>query len=152
MLSQTYLREIFSYCPATGTLTWLVDRGPISIGDVAGYKRDRYYTIGIDGRSYYAHVVVWIYVNGSYDPSEEIDHINGDGFDNRIGNLRLVSRRLNQNNRKSHRAGRLPGTSYIQGRKKPWRAQIQTEGKRINLGYYSSETEAHEAYLKAVKN
>lgn len=151
MLTQEYLKEIFDYCPASGVLSWRIQRGPISAGDIAGCDGKRYRSVGIDSRSYYSHTVIWIYVNGPYNPSDEIDHINGNGFDNRIGNLRLVSRRVNQNNRKSHRAGRLPGTSYIQGRKKPWRAQIQTEGKRVNLGYYASEMEAHEAYLEAVK-
>jgi hypothetical protein len=30
-----------------------------------------------------------------------------------------------------------------------WRAQIQTKGKNIHLGYYSTEAEAVQAYQKA---
>ncbi len=34
---------------------------------------------------------------------------------------------------------------------KKWRAQIEVDKKRITLGYYSSEIEAHNAYLEAKK-
>lgn len=41
----------------------------------------------------YEHCIVWLYVNGLYDG--EIDHINNDRSDNRIENLKPVSKREN---------------------------------------------------------
>ena len=86
----------------------------------------------------------------------EIDHINGDRIDNRIENLRLVTRRENQQNQKIHRAGRLAGTYYnkIYHNDKIyhyWLSQIKIDSKQIHVGYYKTEQEAHEAYKIACK-
>jgi len=80
---------------------------------------------------------------------EIIDHKNGDRQDNRLCNLRWSTILDNAANKKQHRNGKLIGTSYDSSRKKPWRAQICINYKTINLGYYKSEIEAHQAYLKA---
>ena len=44
------------------------------------------------------HKAVWAWHNGCF-PTLQIDHINGNGFDNRIGNLREVSQSENNMNR-----------------------------------------------------
>ena len=44
------------------------------------------------------HRVVWAWHNGCF-PTMEIDHINGNGFDNHIGNLREVTQSENMRNR-----------------------------------------------------
>ncbi|MBR7043635.1 MAG: HNH endonuclease [Prevotella sp.] len=43
------------------------------------------------------HVVVWAWHNGRF-PTMQIDHINGNGFDNHIENLREVSGSENKKN------------------------------------------------------
>lgn len=53
----------------------------------------------IRGRTYLAHRVAWAMEHG-YWPPEDIDHINGDPSDNRIDNLRAVSRSVNAKNRR----------------------------------------------------
>lgn len=81
---------------------------------------------------------------------EMVDHINGDGLDNRKCNLRVATR--SQNNMNTQRNVR--GTS---GRKgvtwnracKKWQAQIKVNGKNIYLGLYHTKDEAHMAYAKA---
>ena len=38
------LSDMLNYDPETGVITWKVNRGPVHVGDVAGYhhKRDNY--------------------------------------------------------------------------------------------------------------
>ncbi|WP_372584598.1 HNH endonuclease signature motif containing protein [Cronobacter sakazakii] len=52
------------------------------------------------GAKHYAHRLCWALYYGSY-PVGSIDHINGDGFDNRISNLREVTHRGNTHNQKT---------------------------------------------------
>jgi hypothetical protein len=72
-----------------------------------------------------------------------IDHVNGNPSNNRIENLRLVTHQQNQFNRK-----RARGYSWHKQNKK-WRAAIRINGKKKHLGYFESEQDAREAYLKA---
>lgn len=46
--------------------------------------------------------------------------------------------------------GHLAGTTYDKHNKR-WRSQIQLNGKQITIGYYLTQQEAHEAYLKALE-
>ena len=54
----------------------------------------------VNGREYnfYSHHVVWAWHNGRF-PTMQIDHVNGNGFDNHIGNLREVNQSENNMNR-----------------------------------------------------
>ena len=141
------LREILSYDPDTGEFRWKVRTSRrTNIGDVAGsLSKYGYNCIMIKKKHYFAHRLALLYTTGSY-PKHEIDHINGNRVDNRINNICEVTRRENQCNRKSHRAGRLQGTSYV-NRNQRWVAQIQIDGKHKHLGYFSSEEAAHHTYL-----
>lgn len=77
-----------------------------------------------------------------------VDHRNGDSLDNRRANLRLCSYSQNTANsaiRRDNTSGRK-GVSFQSGRKKPWIAKIQVEGRERYLGHYSTAEEAGEAY------
>lgn len=79
-----------------------------------------------------------------------VDHINGNGLDNRRKNLRICTASDNQRNRKTHREGRLFGTFKIKdSRQNPWGAQIYTPQK-FYLGSFPTEKSAHEAVLVAL--
>ena len=113
---------------------------------------DGYCRVNFNGRMVSYHVIVWILSTGKDIPQGmDIDHINGNKIDNRIENLRLVTKRGNQQNRKNHRAGRLVGASYHKGYNS-WQSQIIIDKTRIWLGYYETEQEAHKAYKIACKH
>jgi hypothetical protein len=111
-----------------------------------------YCRVNFNGRMVSYHVIVWILSTGKDIPQGmDIDHINGNKIDNRIENLRLVTKRGNQQNRKTHRAGRLVGATYCKICHN-WQSKIVIDKTSIKIGYYKTEQEAHEAYTIACKH
>jgi len=107
-----------------------------------------YCQVGYKGSMIKYHAIIWVLTHGTIDDADVmIDHVNGDKLDNRIENLRLVSNRENQQNRESHRNGRLQGCRLRKRGK--WEALITINGKQIGLGYYNTGEEAHQTYCKA---
>ncbi len=113
------------------------------------YDKDKYLIVRYNKRQLMAHRVAW-YLYYKEWPKGQIDHINGVRDDNRLSNLRVVTQRQNQQNRATHRKGRLSGTTYLKKIKK-WVAQIQIDGKQKHIGCFCTELEAHEAYIKIVE-
>ena len=145
MITQEYLKTLFDY--KNGQLFWKINRGSNKTQDKKAGCVDGvgYQCIGIDGKVYRAHRLIWIWHNGNIDNNLQIDHIDRNRLNNQIDNLRLVTLSENQWNRKAK------GTSYHK-RSNTWNAKIQAFGKRHSLGYFETEHEAHEAYLYAKNN
>lgn len=79
---------------------------------------------------------------------EQIDHINGDGLDNRKSNLRIVTPRGNSQNLHIPKTSKYPGVYWSESLKK-WVAQITVKGKGIQLDSYLKEEDAYKMYFKA---
>lgn len=85
-------------------------------------------------------------------PPEElvIDHINGDGLDNRRANLRICTHAQNiANQRPQARWGAFKGVYRISHCR--WNVRICAAGKRLDLGMFSSEIAAATAYDDAAR-
>lgn len=77
-----------------------------------------------------------------------VDHINGDGLDNRRANLRSATPAQNVRNarkRSTASSSRFKGASLYR-RTGRWRAYIDVGGKEQHLGYFATEIDAARAY------
>jgi hypothetical protein len=77
-----------------------------------------------------------------------IDHIDGDGLNNRRCNMRIATHSQNMHNMRINKANTsgLKGVDLVSGK---WRARIKLNGNRIYLGQFASPEEAHAAYCAA---
>ena len=87
-------------------------------------------------------------------PSQYIDHINGNGLDNRRCNIRICNQSLNLANQRPQSRqmySKFKGVSYCRrkGDIKKWYAYIKIKGERHFLGYYKKEEDAARAYNNA---
>jgi hypothetical protein len=78
----------------------------------------------------------------------EIDHIDGDGCNNRLGNLREVDHATNQQNRNkaNSRKHNLPLGVALNSHGKKYRAYCGRNGKYLHLGNYDTVEDAESAY------
>jgi hypothetical protein len=109
--------------------------------------RNGYRHVVVLGRRYYLHRLVWLMKMGSWPPGQ-LDHINGQKRDNRLGNLRIATQAQNVHNR--IRNGSFPTGVYKAADRGRYCARIQgADGKKIYLGYYDTAEEAAAAYAGA---
>lgn len=144
--------QLLDYCAETGVIKWRRNRrGGARAGDVAGARTSSgYIQIHLNGQIYFAHRLAWLLFHGTW-PACVIDHIDGDGTNNRIANLRDVSIQVNQHNqRRAHRSNRSSGLlgAHFDSRTGRWLAKITVSNRTVNLGRYDTAQQAHEAYLQ----
>jgi len=137
MITQELIAEYFEY--RDGCLYWIKashQNKSYLVGTIAGsIHKTGYRHITWLGKIHKAHRLIFMLHHG-YLP-KEIDHINMDRADNRIENLRQVSRSENQCNRltlKNNTSG-YPGVSWHK-KTQAWLVRIMKNGKSISLGYF----------------
>lgn len=104
-----------------------------------------YACVRVGGRVLLAHRIIYAIVYGEM-PKGEIDHINKNRMDNRIENLRDVSRSENMHNYKkpeTNTSGFIGVSWYAPTQK--WCAYINVDYQRIYLGYFENFEDAVEA-------
>ena len=152
-MTPTEARELFDYDPESGDLRWKTRAARcVTVGAKAGtLKRDGYVQVTVKKKCYQAHRVAWTVVHGIW-PGSDIDHMNGDRSDNRLANLRCVTREENmQNQRRAHRSNKSSGILgvHFYARTGRWKATIYVNGKNRFLGYHATADEAATAYARA---
>lgn len=139
------------YDPETGFFVWLLPPRKKSADGFAGKQRkDGYRLISVDGDSYLAHRLAWLYVYGVW-PALMIDHRNRCRSDNRIENLREADSVLNSLNRGVSACRSTSGVLGVRKAKAKGRfaAQINVRGDWRHLGTFDSVEEAGRVYEAA---
>ena len=142
-LTYEYVRGLFDYRD-DGNLIRKVSKGNQIIGSVAGTSKENVYSdVIIDRKHYKTHRVIWLWHHG-YMPEGELDHINRVRHDNRIENLREVSRQCNMRNTGnfSHNTSGVKGIYTHPNWDNVWRASIMANGKYCFIGHHKSFDEA----------
>lgn len=135
----------------TGKLYWKVTRGKSRAGNEAGYiTTNGYMIIGLACKNYLAHRIVWEMHNGPIPEGMEIDHINHNRIDNRIENLRIVTKQCNLRNQ-SIRVNNTSGVTGVSWDKSvgKWHSQIKVASKSISLGVFVDFNDAVAARKEA---
>ena len=148
------LRTEFAYNASTGVLTRLyTGRGIAKTAPTGWLGSSGRMHVRVHGRTWLQHRLIWYIVHGEL-PSE-IDHVDGNGANNRLNNLRAVSHAENMHNmrrpQRNNTSGFL-GVSHVGNLKTPWKATIQKNRKKVHLGFFDTPVAAHAAYLEAKRN
>lgn len=164
-MTQERLKEYLDYSADTGafqakarkredfTTNSLWKRNQNEAGRTVGCSNNQgYVAIHVDGKYYTAHRLAWLWVHGEWPPYPqfEIDHINGNRGDNRICNLRKVTKSENQRNgarRVNNRSG-VTGVNWVRSKRR-WIARIWDGPHHKYLGQFENLDDARIARLKA---
>jgi hypothetical protein len=139
------LYERYSYDPLRGVLISKFLGRPLSCKNRAN---STYVAVGYgvgDSRTYYTTygrlVMAWLL---GFWPTDDVDHIDRDTSNNRAWNLRIVTRRVNTQNRGTFKGGATKDRNR-------WKARIRIDGKQMHLGMFDTKEEAVRAYLAALE-
>lgn len=98
-------------------------------------RKDGYRNVSYNKKCYYQHRIIWELHNGAIPDGMEIDHINHNKSDNRIENLRLVTKRGNALNRKHKPVGVYKDKGY-------WKVGFTVNNKWKHFGMFSDYNKA----------
>lgn len=115
------LNELYVYDETSPTcLRWAVDIYSgrwknfknVAVGDIAGgLSNSGYYQVRVSGRLTLVHRVIWEMTNGGIPNGMFVDHVDQNKLNNKIRNLRLVTKAGNNQNQKL----RVDSTSGVVG-------------------------------------
>lgn len=112
------------------------------------------------GRSIYPLTNIWkngkrtvIRMHMLIYPNLLVDHVDGNGLDNRRKNLRIATKQENNRNTRKRLDGKTSKYKGVCKHNNGFTAQISINAKRIYLGYFKNEIDAAICYNKAaIKN
>lgn len=139
-ITQEYLKRKFDYNETTGELF----RKTTGRSCGAIFKKEngkKYKKIMINYKNHLFHRIVWLYVYGNFPVT--IDHIDGNGLNNKLSNLRNVSLSENAKNARLHKSNKsgVCGVSFNKQRRK-WCSLIYNNGVKHELGFFNDFFEA----------
>lgn len=149
MPTKERLNELFEYEEQSGRLIRRTSAGGRKKGSYAGHERDRHTVIRVDDCLQLAHRVIWTMVRGPIPKDKEIDHIDGNSQNNRLGNLRLVNHKTNGRNCRLSKNNTTGFNGVYRTRSGKWAAEISVSGVKHCLGIFLALEQAVSARREA---
>jgi len=153
-----YLKEIFDYDPITGDITRKISKSNRSKANslLRAKLFDRYYytsfTFNGNKVRVLAHRLAWKLFYEE-DPPQIIDHVDGNGLNNKISNLRkathgqnMLNSKISKNNKSGYK-----GVVYLK-RERKWRASVNFQGKEYRRYAFKTKEEAGAAAKELREN
>lgn len=133
-MDQKTALELFEY--RDGELYWRVKKSKKTmVGARAGFYNQAYGQIRVDGRAQYIHRIVYAMFFGATDL--EIDHIDGDKYNNRIENLRAATRKQNSVNIRTPRRNTSGHKNVsLHAKSGKWQVRLIADGKPMFFGLF----------------
>ena len=124
----------------------------VRVGDIVGTINKGYVGVVLNKRRYERHRIVWEMFNGPIPGGMCVDHLNGIAGDDRIENLQLVTKQMNESLAtyrlvRTNKTG-VNNVSYDASRNKFY-ARFRHLGKIHHVGRFSSLEEAKAAVISA---
>tara|TARA_R110002126_G_scaffold88499_3_gene212068 strand:+ start:735 stop:1241 length:507 start_codon:yes stop_codon:yes gene_type:complete len=144
MIDQETVKKLFYYDAESGMLLWRYGnkRNVKPWQEAKALNGNGYVCVKIQGKNYPVHRIIWVYVHGTF-PEQDIDHKNRIRNDNRLCNLRVVSRTDNCQNISlpSHNKSGHIGVSWFKNHN-CWTVYVKVNKKNKWLGYYKNLDDA----------
>ena len=155
-LTHEYLKQCIDYNTETGEFKWNISGNGVACGDdafcIEGLVNNYIYlTTTILGKKYMTTRLIVFWMTG-YMPSPKriVMPIDNSVLNLRWSNIKVGNRSEAQ--MKMRNIGNLASKGvYFHKRHNKYSARIQINGKQKHIGYYPTEAEAREAYMKAAR-
>lgn len=123
-----------------------------SIGYISERNGKKYWRVKFKNKSIMIHRVIWILVNGDIPDNQIIDHIDGNGLNNSIENLRIISKQLNCKNKtknKNNTTGQTGVFKFNEDNLNGYRAIVRVGTKNKTKRFYNHKLGEQEAFRLA---
>lgn len=111
----------------------------------------RYWQIKLNNKVYKVHRIVYVLHTGAIDQDLVIDHVDGDGLNNKVENLRLVTHFVNCLNKSVSRTKELPH-KWISETENMFYASFEIQGEVYNFKTKKEDHESREVALGFITN
>ena len=150
-MTKEELKRLVSYDPETGFLTRINDGAHRTNNMLpAGSKGAKaYIQIRLNGKIYSVHRLAWLISGCDLLAGYVIDHIDGNKLNNKLINLRAVTRSINCQNQRKPMSNGTSGFLGVSRRGDRWIAKIMIEGTLRYIGIFAQPEIAYQAYLAA---
>lgn len=140
-LTHETILNIVEYNKNLGTLTWKKPTGNrakvgMRVGNICRFHGNEYLQARIQKENFLIHRLIWFIEKGEW-PKHQIDHIDGNGLNNKIQNLRDVpvsEQSKNLSRRETNTSG-VTGVTWNKNIRK-WVAQISVNNEAKYLGKF----------------